>query len=97
MRKIERYTKKIFNASKACLRAAQHIADTGELIVSREEYEDRVNTCMGCEYFEKYATNECGDCLCIIKSKNGFSKAWIASEYCPQFKWKGDDIKAENL
>ena len=86
---IKRMAKKAFNATKACLETAKHLAETGELIVSQEEYQDRVNICEACPLFEKFAKNECGDCLCYIKS----GKAWLSAMYCPQFMWPGDDLK----
>jgi hypothetical protein len=81
--------KKAFNATKACIDTAKHLADTGEILVSKEEYEDRVKTCQECPLYEKFATDECGDCLCYVKT----AKAWLASQYCPQYKWEGDDMK----
>jgi hypothetical protein len=87
--KLTRIAKKAFNASKACLDTAKHLATTGEILVSQEEYEDRVNICKECPYYEKFASDECGDCLCFVKA----AKAWLASQHCPQYKWEGDDLK----
>lgn len=91
MNRFERLKKKTVNAVKAAVRAAKHKFDTGEFSVGEEEYEDRLNTCSTCDEYEKYAKDECGSCLCIMKYKAG-----MASEFCPLFKWTGDEFKAPN-
>jgi len=89
--RFERLKKKAINGSKAVVRAAKHKYEGGEFSVSKEEFDDRVEVCKTCLFYEKYAKDECGDCLCFISWK-----ASMASEYCPQFKWVGDEFKAPN-
>jgi hypothetical protein len=89
---FERLQKKAINFTKAMVEAEKHFRDTGEVQVSREEYQDRVKICQSCDLYEKFAKDECGECLCYVKTL----KAWGAAWHCPLYKWPGDELKINN-
>lgn len=52
--------------------------------VTEEVYNQRISTCMGCDYLEKQSIR-CMKCGCFMKTKAAFKKS-----YCPIGKWKAE-------
>lgn len=52
--------------------------------VSEEVYNQRMATCMDCDYLEKEQLR-CIQCGCFMKVKSAFKKS-----YCPVGKWKAE-------
>jgi hypothetical protein len=55
-------------------------AAAGAPHVDKQQYEDRVKTCLGCEHLLR--SKRCGLCGCVIELK----AAWATAE-CPDGRW----------
>lgn len=64
-------------------------AKAGFEIVPTEIFDERKNTCLTCEFwrgYHDYGVGYCGKCGCAAGRVS--VKQWMATEKCPQNKWK---------
>ena len=57
--------------------------------VSEDDYQERLDTCFGCEHFLENL-NRCGSCGCLVEYK----ARWKTTK-CPEDKWKQQIIGKE--
>lgn len=71
----------IFNLAGKLGKAAFEHAKDGFKKVSDEEFENRMQICRGCEFFDA-DSSRCKNCGCFLKIKASWN-----SEKCPIDKW----------
>lgn len=67
-------------------RDLKKFAAAGAPHVTKAEYENRVETCLGCEHLQR--NKRCGLCGCVIEVK----AAWATAD-CPDGRWSKKRIR----